>query len=97
MSAETANDAYKGHSLSLNERKTLKITGVTDAIGFDEESVTLESTAGRIEIGGEGLRFEVLNLKDGMVELTGRIDSILYAAEPAPEKNRNGFWAKLFR
>lgn len=97
MSAETANDAYRAHSLFLNDRKTIKLTGITDVVSFDEESATFDSSFGGIEIGGTGLHVEVLNLKDGVVELTGQVDSISYFANEKTEKPRKGILEKIFR
>ena len=44
------------HKLTLTERKTLTLTGVTDVISFDENTVLLTTTLGRLEIQGESLR-----------------------------------------
>ena len=95
MSAETANGAYKGHGFSLEDRKAMKLHGVTDATGFDEQTVTLETTCGRMEIGGVDLHIEVLNLKDGVVEIVGQIDSVNYFANEPAEKTRKSFWRKF--
>ena len=72
-------------------------SNAVDYLGFDEETVTLDSSFGRIEICGGELHVEVLNIKDGIVELTGRIDSITYFAEEKSEKAKRGFFEKIFR
>lgn len=97
MSAETANDALRAHGFSLEERRSMKLRGVTDVVSFDEQTVTLETACGRMEIGGEGLHVEVLNLKDGVVELQGTIDSVTYFAKEPSDGSRKGFFEKLFR
>lgn len=97
MIAGTANDAYGAHTLFLKDRKSVKLTGVCDAISFDEQTVILDTESGRAEIGGEDLHVEVLNLKDGVVELSGRIDSIFYDTDNKADSTRKGFFAKLFR
>lgn len=97
MSAETANDALGVHSFSLEGRRAMKLRGVTDVVGFDEQTVTLETACGRMEIGGNGLHIEVLNLKDGVVELQGAIDSINYFAKESVDTDRKRFFEKLFR
>lgn len=97
MNAETANGALRAHGFSLDDRRTMKLHGVTDAVGFDEQSVVLETACGRMEIQGSGLQIKVLNLNDGIVELTGTVDSLSYLSSEPAEKSHKGFLAALFR
>ena len=97
MSAGTANDALRAHGFSLENRRAMKIQGVTDAVSFDEQTVVLETACGRMEIGGTGLQVEVLNLRDGVVELQGTVDTITYFANELSEKTRKGLLGALFR
>ena len=41
------------HKLTLSERKTLKISGVTGVVGFDEETVLLHTTMGDLTVRGQ--------------------------------------------
>ena len=97
MNEETANGAFKAHGFSLDDRRAMKIRGVNDAISFDEQTVVLDTACGRMEIGGSGLQVEVLNLHDGVVELTGTVDSVSYFANAPALTERKGFLGALFR
>ena len=73
------------HKLSLDGRKTLTMTGVTEVISFDESLVRLVTTCGVLDLEGEGLRIHVLDLKSGTVAVTGQLNGVLYEADAAQE------------
>ena len=83
------------HKLTLNERRQLTVTGVTEVVSFDERSVILETRCGGLEIVGDALHIRDLNLDRGAVTLDGRVDQILYD-EPTVEKDgKKGFFGRL--
>ena len=75
MNGETANSR---HRIVLEERERLSLTGVTDVIAFDEESITADTDMGIIVIRGEGLHISRLNLDEGVLQTEGSVDSIEY-------------------
>ena len=87
------------HRLTLNERNKLTVTGVTEVVSFDEETVRLVTTCGILNLEGEELRIHVLNTKDGTVAVTGKLNGILYedpdreppSARPAKPRLRRFF------
>ena len=81
------------HSLSLDERKRLRISGVCDVESFDEHSVVLVTSAGVLMISGDGLHIDRLSLETGELGVEGRVDRLLYADESAS----GSFWSRLFR
>ena len=82
------------HSLIINDRKSIVVTGVTDVDNFDDETITLFSSCGEITIKGEELQVSVLNTDSGDVQASGKIISVTYSDKK--EKNQ-GFFAKVFR
>ena len=56
-------NGYSRHKIILEEREKLSITGVTDVIAFDEESITADTDMGVITIRGEGLHISKLFLQ----------------------------------
>ena len=81
------------HRLSLNERKELTVTGVTEVVSFDEEAVVLKTTLGILTIQGSGLQMKNLSLDGGQVTVEGHIDALAYEeSRPA-----GGFWHRLLR
>ncbi len=76
---QESNNSYGRHRIVLEEREKLSITGVTDVIAFDEESITADTDMGAIIIRGEGLHISKLNLDDGVLQTEGNVDSIEYS------------------
>ena len=86
------------HTVTMAGREKMEVHGVTDVISFDEQTVTLSTACGNMEIGGASLHIHVLSMEQGIVTMDGRIDSITYYEARSDEKNgRSGFFSKLFR
>ena len=66
------------HELSLRERKELSITGVTEVVSFDEETVVLRTGLGTLIIQGSGLRLNQLSQNGGQVEVSGTVSTLVY-------------------
>ena len=84
----------KKHTVRLNERKELALTGIASVISFREEAVELESVLGVCQITGTALHMEKLDLITGEVVLTGNVVS-LYYPDPTSEPSK-GFFRRLF-
>lgn len=88
---ETPNG--KKHSLMLDNRRRLVISGAEDVSGFNEETVSVKTTAGTLIIKGSGLHIDKLNLETGDVSVEGMINSLQYIGH---DSSRSRF-SKLFR
>ena len=82
----------KSHSLSLQDRRRLTVSGVEDVESFDEDTVTLATCGGTLTVQGSGLKIEKLSLDGGELVVEGRIDSLDYAENTS---GRRGFFGKL--
>ncbi len=74
------------HGMTLNGRRLLDITGVSDVISFDEVTVVLDTLCGHLTVNGEGLHIHTLSLENGKVTVEGKIDEIIYEDESAPKR-----------
>ena len=81
----------KPHSLILDNRKKLSLTGVEDVSGFNEETVSLKTTAGGLIVKGYGLHIGRLDLDTGDVEIEGVINLLNYT----DSKTDKGFIQRL--
>lgn len=81
------------HSLSLDGRAQLKLSGVRDVERFDEAAVVLVTVAGGLVVYGADLHIDRLSLETGELGINGRIDRLIYTDECEP----TGFWSRLFR
>lgn len=78
------------HKLTLNERNTLTMTGVSEVVSFDETSVVLHTNLGTLEVLGQELKLKNLSPEGGQVTIHGQI-SVLSYEEP---RERRSFWGR---
>ena len=77
------------HGLTLQERQTLTMTGVTQVQSFDEQTVVLETDMGALTIHGTQLQLENLSLEGGQIRVTGTVSALVYE-DPRP----SGSWLR---
>ena len=53
------------HTISIDDRKQMKITGVSEVDSFDEQTVVLSTDLGRLTIKGENLKITGLDVLSG--------------------------------
>ena len=80
------------HCLSMENRRKMSLNGVTDVSGFNENTILLQTTMGRLAIQGEELHIGRIDLDLGLLELEGRISELAYAEESRAAT----FWQRLF-
>lgn len=94
---DKANDnVLLRHQISMNERKSIAISGVKKIISFDNEEFLLESVMGVILLKGTNLEIIKLDTSDGNVSIKGNINGINYIDENI-SKNKESFLTKLFK
>jgi len=81
------------HKLTLNERSSLTMTGVTEVVSFDEAMVVLHTALGTLSVQGSDLQLKNLSLDGGQVAVEGKIAALIYE-EPRPA---TGWFGRLFR
>jgi len=88
------NENTPMHTLKLEGRRRVSLTGVKDVDGFDEHTVILVTTQGMMSIYGEDLHITKLNVDEGVLCVDGRINALQYSDGENKGKNVLG---KLFR
>ena len=81
------------HSVILENRKNLSISGVKECLGFDEETINLDTNFGKMTIKGMGLHIVSFNTESGELTADGRINAIVYTAS----QNQGSFFGKIFK
>ena len=81
------------HNVMMDDRKKLMLTGIKDVLSFDEETIVMESSMGRVTVKGAGLRVAGFDNKSGELSAEGKIFAIVYTSE---ERN-GGFLSRIFR
>ena len=74
------------HKLTLDQRRSLTMTGVTEVVSFDENTVVLKTGLGVLVVQGQQLQLKTLTLDGGNVAVEGEISALNY------EQVRQGGW-----
>lgn len=78
------------HKLQLNERRQLTMSGVTEVVSFDENTVVLQTALGTLIVQGSQLQLKTLSLEGGQVVVDGNISALIY------EEPREKGWQRFF-
>ena len=81
------------HTVILEGREKLSISGVIDVQSFDEEQVLLETVRGMLVVRGQGLHVERLQLEAGELIVEGEVGLVEYDDSVQP---RGGLLVRLF-
>lgn len=80
------------HKLTLSERKSLTMTGVTEVVSFDENMVILRTSLGTLVIQGEDLQLKSLAPEGGQIAVDGTVTALTYEQARAS----GGWFRKVF-
>lgn len=89
---EKARVPAKFHSLRLEGREKLSLSGVEDVTGFDESLIVLTTAQGDLNIRGQELHIDRIDLESGALEVRGHIQELSYE-EPS---RTGGLFSRLF-
>ena len=78
----------RSHSIHIENRELMSITGVKDVMSFNENEIVLMSDGGGLTIDGNDLHITKLNLDDGQVV------AVEYDDMPA---QRGSLFSRMFR
>ena len=81
---QSRSEVQRSHTLSMENRDKLSLTGVEDVSGFDESLVVLTTSMGELTVRGEGLHIERIDLDSGQLEVRGKVQELSYD-ESAPK------------
>ena len=87
----------KSHKISLNNRIGGNVTGVREVISFDAAEIVLDTEQGILIVKGDDLHVTRLTVEKGEVEITGRIDGLIYTETGEKKKGKEGFLTRLFQ
>lgn len=75
------------HTVSLDNREKLYISGVEDVLNFDDTGIVLKTSAGILSVDGAELRITAFNVDDGNIEICGTVTGMIY---PQAQRKRQG-------
>ena len=80
------------HKLTMNERRQLTMTGVTEVVSFEDTAVVLQTSLGTLIVQGKELQLKTLSLEGGQVAVDGNVSALIYE-EP---RGSGGWRRRLF-
>ncbi|MDR3239355.1 MAG: sporulation protein YabP [Clostridiales bacterium] len=87
----------KRHTVSIDRREGVSVTGVVDVISFDEETIIAETEMGVLIVRGANLHVNRLQLDSGELSVDGHINSAAYEDSAGFGKGKPSFLSKLFK
>ena len=80
----------KPHRITLQNRSTLQVAGVSDVIAYDPGEILLL-------IKGSELHMNHLSLEKGETGVDGRVDSLTYSETNSSARQAGNFLGRLFK
>lgn len=72
------------HKLTLNDRKSLLLSGTAEVLSFDENAVVLKTGLGILSVQGQQLHLKTLSPETGQVAIDGHISALIYEEPRTP-------------
>ena len=90
-------DTILTHTIALNERKNITISGVKKIESFDNEEFLIETLMGYVIVKGEQLEIIRLDTYQGNISIKGKINSINYIDDERNKEKEDGIFNRLFK
>lgn len=81
------------HNIIIEERKKVNLSGVKEVVSFEDETIVLITTKGRLILKGENLHIIQFDTKTGDLIAEGKINALAFQSND----EKNGLFSKLFR
>ena len=85
------------HTVSINDRKSIIVTGVKKLNSFDDSEFFVEGVLGHMLIKGEGLELLKLDTFQGNLSIKGKINSVTYLESNSKKIKTETVLARLFK
>ena len=90
------NSQIKKSNLSIEDRSKLTLSGVQEVISFNEEQIYLDTSYGKLNIRGENLKMNKLDVVNGDISICGKINSLIYSHSDKP-RERDTILRRIFK
>lgn len=80
-------------TITIHNGKVIEINQVIEILSFDDSTMILNTSKGRITIEGNELKIQSLEKRDGNLYATGDIYGVYYSEG---EGNKKSFWSSIF-
>ena len=84
---------FEPQNVIIESRKKLNVSGVKDVMSFDEETLLLDTSLGKMTVKGERLHIESFNTDTGELVSDGKIHAVVYMSDA----KSGGFFSRVFK
>lgn len=78
--SESNYNIHNEHSIIINNRKTISISGVTEVLSFDEQIIVVKTELGELTIKGDMLKVNRFANETGDLSLEGEFCALAYTS-----------------
>jgi sporulation protein YabP len=90
--------SFSRHNVLMENRSNITVTGVTDVISFDEETIVADTEMGVFILRGRNLHISKMNLGNGDMEIDGEVISFTYEESGKSSKSKNkSIFSSIFK
>lgn len=82
--------------MTMENRKKLMLTGVSEVVNFNDEQIMLNTNLGSLVIRGRDLKMNKLDVENGDIVIIGLINSCVYSGNE-DKHNKDSIISRLFR
>lgn len=80
-------------NIIIESRKKITVTGVKEVSGFDDETIIMQTSLGKLTIKGSNLKITVFNTDTGELSVDGKV----FAAVYTDSIKKGNFLTKVFK
>lgn len=83
-----SNESVKSvpHSIRIDNRCSMILSGIEDVISFDENELILKSSMGVLSVDGKGLHIIHMSVESGDLTVEGHLDGLFYVDREKPKQ-----------
>lgn len=87
------NELASGHTLLLEGRSKMTLSGIKEVTGFSDSEVMLKTSCGALLVHGKNLNISRLNTDTGELFISGEVSVMKYSKD----KNKGSIFEGLFK
>ncbi len=80
------------HNIIIEQRKKMNLSGVTDVVVFEDETVVLKTVMGTLTVKGEQMHIGSFSTSSGDIDIDGNIIALVYSDD---DGGKGGFFRRL--
>ena len=84
---------FQDQNVIIESRKKINISGVKEVLSFDEETLLLDTSLGKMTIKGENLHIASFNTETGDLVGDGKVHAVVYMSDA----QSGGFFTRIFK